>query len=167
MTMVKRILLGLLGIVVVVIAGIALAFFNWNGASGFIARQASKALNREVAVDGGMKVTLGDPIQIHVEGIRVANVEWSDEKNIMELKALDAWLRLWPLLRGAWELPELRLTAPKLVLEKNKDGVPNVNQRRRHLLERRHARRSVVRGRRRIWPWLGTFAWSDQAATAP
>jgi hypothetical protein len=42
-----------------------------------------------------------------------------------------------------------------------------VNQRRRHLLERRHARRSVVRGRRRIWPWLGTFAWSDQAATAP
>jgi len=125
--MVKRILLGLLGVVVVVIAGIALAFFNWNGASGFIARQASKALNREVAVDGGMKVTLGDPIQIHVEGIRVANVEWSDEKNIMELKALDARLRLWPLLRGAWELPELRLTAPKLVLEKNKDGVPNWN----------------------------------------
>ena len=43
----------------------------------------------------------------------------------------------------------------------------NVNQRRRHLFERRHARRSVVIGRGRIWPWLGTLAWSDQAATAP
>jgi hypothetical protein len=45
--------------------------------------------------------------------------------------------------------------------------VYDVNQRRRHLFERRHARRSVVRGRRRICPWLGTLAWSDQAATAP
>ncbi len=43
----------------------------------------------------------------------------------------------------------------------------NVNQRRRHLFERRHARRSVVIGRGRICPWLGTLAWSDQAATAP
>jgi putative transposase len=42
-----------------------------------------------------------------------------------------------------------------------------VNQRRRHLFERRHARRSVVIGRGRICPWLGTLAWSDQAATAP
>src|SRR3954454_1823548 len=42
-----------------------------------------------------------------------------------------------------------------------------VNQRRRHLFARRHARRSVVIGRERICPWLGTLAWSDQAATAP
>jgi hypothetical protein len=42
-----------------------------------------------------------------------------------------------------------------------------VNQRRRHLFARRHARRSVVIGRGRIYPWLGTLAWSDQAATAP
>ena len=41
-----------------------------------------------------------------------------------------------------------------------------VNQRRRHLFARRHARRSVVIGRGRICPWLGTLAWSDQAATA-
>ena len=46
-------------------------------------------------------------------------------------------------------------------------GFCAVNQRRRHHFERRHARRSVVIGRGRICPWLGTLAWSDQAATAP
>jgi hypothetical protein len=40
----------------------------------------------------------------------------------------------------------------------------NVNQRRRHLFERRHARRSLVIGRGRICPWLETSERSDQAA---
>lgn len=129
MAVVKWIGLGLLGLVVVVAAaaGIALAVFDWNDARGFVASQASKALGREVAIDGDLKVTLGDPLRIHVEGVRVANMGWSDEKTMAELKVLDAKLRLWPLLRGDYELPEVRLTAPKLVLEKNREGEPNWN----------------------------------------
>jgi len=129
MAVLKWIGLGLLGLVVVVAAGvgIALAVFDWNDARGFVAKQASKALNREVAIDGDLKVKLGDPIHIHVEGLRVANTEWSDEKNMAELKVLDAKLRLWPLLRGDYEFPEIRLTSPKLVLEKNNEGEPNWN----------------------------------------
>lgn len=127
MAVLKWIGLGLLGLVVVVVAGvgIALAVFDWNDARGFIARQASKALNREVAIDGDLKVRLGNPIHIHMEGLRVANAPWSDEKTMAELRVLDATLRPWPLLRGDWELPELRLTGPKLILEKNKDGEAN------------------------------------------
>ncbi|MBP2291739.1 AsmA family protein [Azospirillum rugosum] len=129
MAVLKWIGLGLLGLVVVIAAGvgIALAVFDWNDARGFIARQATKALNREVAIDGDLKVTLGDPIRIHVEGVRVANADWSDEKTMAALKVLDAQLRLWPLLRGNYEFPEIRLSAPKLVLEKNQDGEPNWN----------------------------------------
>jgi hypothetical protein len=41
-----------------------------------------------------------------------------------------------------------------------------VNQRRRHLFARRHARRSLVKGRERICPWLETLERSDQAAAA-
>ncbi len=129
MAVLKWIGLGLLGLVVVIAAGvgIALAVFDWNDARGFIARQASKTLNREVAIDGDLKVHLGDPIRIHVEGVRVANADWSDEKTMAELKALDASLRFWPLLRGNYEFPEIRLFAPKLVLEKNDQGEPNWN----------------------------------------
>ena len=41
-----------------------------------------------------------------------------------------------------------------------------VNQRRRHLLERRHARRFLVMGSGRICRWVETSARPDQAAAA-
>ena len=42
----------------------------------------------------------------------------------------------------------------------------NVNQRRRHLLERRHAGRFLVMGSGRICRWAETSARPDQAAAA-
>jgi uncharacterized protein involved in outer membrane biogenesis len=127
MTVLKWVGIGFLALVAVVVggAGIALALFDPNDARGFIARQASSALGREVAIDGNLSVDWGDPIHIHVEGVRVANVEWSDEKNMAELKALDALLRLWPLLRGDFEFPELRFTEPRAILEKNEEEQNN------------------------------------------
>ena len=127
MAVLKWIGIGLLGLVALVVAGagIALAVFDWNDARGFVARQATKALGREVAIDGNFSVDLGDPIRIHVEGLRVANTEWAAEKTFAELKALDAELRLWPLLRGNIELPRLALTEPKIDMEKNKEGQNN------------------------------------------
>lgn len=118
---------GLLGLFSVLVGagGLAVGLFDPNQLRGFIAGQASGALNREVAIDGNLSIDWGDPIRIHVEGVRVANVDWSDEKNMAELRALDAQLRLWPLLRGNFEFPELRFTGPKLVLEKNEEGANN------------------------------------------
>ncbi|WP_448191526.1 AsmA family protein [Azospirillum sp. sgz301742] len=127
MAVLKWIGIGLLGLVALVAAGagIALAVFDWNDARGFIARQATKALGREVAIDGNFSVKMGDPIHIHVEGLRVANTEWATEKTFAELKALDADLRLWPLLRGDIEMPKLVVTQPKLDMEKDKQGQNN------------------------------------------
>jgi len=127
MAVLKWIGLGLLGLVVLVVAavGIGLAVFDWNDARGFVAQQATKALGREVAIDGVLDVKLGDPVHIHIEGLRVANTEWAAEKTFAELKALDADLRLWPLLRGDIEMPKLLLTQPKLDMEKNEQGENN------------------------------------------
>ncbi len=123
-------LLGLVGLAVVGI-GAVLLLFDWNDARGFVARRASAALNREVAIDGDLRVHLGNPIRIHVEGLRVANAQWAQErgedKDMVAIQALDATLRLWPLLRGDWELPELKFQGPKLILEKNDKGEANWN----------------------------------------
>lgn len=119
-------LLGLVGLVVVGIGAVVL-LFDWNDARGFVARHASSALNREVAIDGDLRVHLGNPIRIHLEGLRVANAEWGQDKNMAEIQALDATLRPWPLLRGDWELPELKVQGPKLILEKNDKGEANWN----------------------------------------
>lgn len=127
MAVLKWIGLGLLGVVALVVAGvgIGLALFDWNDARGFVARQATKALGREVAIDGTLDVHLGDPIHIHIEGLRVANTDWAQEKSFAQLKVLDADLRLWPLLRGDIELPKLVLTEPVLDMEKNENGENN------------------------------------------
>jgi hypothetical protein len=119
-------LLGLVGLVVVGIGAVVL-LFDWNDARGFVARRASAALNREVAIDGDLRVHLGNPIRIHLEGLRVANAEWAQDRTMAEIQALDATLRLWPLLRGDWELPELKVQGPKLILEKNDKGEANWN----------------------------------------
>lgn len=127
MAVLRWIGIGLLGLVALVAAGagIALAVFDWNDTRGFIAKQASKALGREVAIDGNVSVRLGDPIHIHIEGLRVANTEWAAEKSFAELKMLDAALRPWPLLRGDIEMPKLLLTQPKLDMEKTAQGRNN------------------------------------------
>lgn len=119
-------LLGLVGLVIVGIGAVVL-LFDWNDARGFVARRASAALNREVAIDGDLRVHLGNPIRIHLEGLRVANAEWAQDRTMAEIQALDATLRLWPLLRGDWELPELKIQGPKLILEKNDKGEANWN----------------------------------------
>lgn len=118
--------LGLVGLVVVAVAAVVL-LFDWNDARGFVARRASAALGREVAIEGDLKVRIGNPLHIHVEGLRVANAPWSDEKDMVALRALDATLRPWPLLKGDWEFPELRFDGPRIVLEKNDKGEANWN----------------------------------------
>ncbi|HYH19073.1 MAG TPA: AsmA family protein [Azospirillum sp.] len=127
MAVLKWIGLGLLGLVglVVVGGGLALALFDWNDVRGFAARQASAALGREVAIDGTLDVDLGDPIRIHLEGLRVANTDWAAEPNFAEVRVLDAQVRLWPLLRGDIELPEVKVSGPKVAMEKNMEGANN------------------------------------------
>lgn len=124
MTVFKRIAIGVVGVVGLVIAAAAvgLAVFDWNDARGFLARQATAALGREVTITGPVNVELGDRLRIHVEGLAVANPSWAEEENFAELAELDAQLRVWPLLRGSWIFPEVRLTGPRLALEKNSEG---------------------------------------------
>jgi hypothetical protein len=59
-----------------------------------------------------------------------------------------------------------RLLARLQEIEKELATVTKVNQRRRHLLERCHARRSLVKGRGRICRWVEASAPPDQAAAA-
>lgn len=154
--------IGLLGIVVLVAAGIAalLLLFDWNDARGFVARRATAALHRPVSIDGDLRVRLGDPIRIHAEGVRVANAEWSDEKDMASLKVLDATLLPWPLLHGDIDLPEIRLTEPDLFLEKNKEGKPNWDFGPPNV-EKAAAKQAAEPDNRREMPVIGSLVVTD------
>jgi uncharacterized protein involved in outer membrane biogenesis len=129
MSILKWIGIGAAGLAGTAAAGVAaLAYLvDWNDLRGFIGRQASSALGREVAIGGNLDVQLGDPIRIHAEKVRVANAQWSDDPTMAEIQVLDAALRLWPLLRGNIDMPELRLGGPDVILETNNEGQPNWN----------------------------------------
>ena len=67
----------------------------------------------------------GNPIRIHIEGLRIANAPWSDVKDMADIQAIDLELRPWPLLHGDIQIPELKVAGPKVILEKNPDGAAN------------------------------------------
>lgn len=114
----------------VAVAVFVLLVYDWNDLRGPLARAASWTLDREVTITGDLEVDLGSLSHIRIEGLRIANIPESDEPYLLELGALDLSLRTWPigpLLRGRFELPEVRLIAPRLVLERNRAGAPNWN----------------------------------------
>ena len=114
------------------------------------------------------KTTVGDYLaRAAAAGLRYADVAGMSEEAVEALLFQRAELpEQRPMPDWEWVSAELgkRGVTLMLVWEEYRQ---QLNQRRRHLFERRHARRSVVIGRGRICPWLGTLAWSDQAATAP
>ena len=110
----------------VLVAGVAVAGLLWAAGTEtgrrVAARQASALLGRAVAVDGPVHITLGDPLVITVEGLRIANPDWAADTHLVQARRLTASLRPWPVLRGAWEFPLVRVEGAALSLERNGRG---------------------------------------------
>ena len=131
---------------------------------------------RQIALSIRMpKTTVGDYLaRAAAAGLRYADVAGLSEEAVEALLFQRAELpEQRPMPDWEWVSAELGRRGVTLMLvweeyrQQHRDGYSYVNQRRRHLFERRHARRSLVRGRGRICPWLEASAWPDQAATAP
>ncbi|MCR6631153.1 MAG: AsmA family protein [Magnetospirillum sp.] len=119
------ILAAVLGTLVVLAAGFLVFVFDWNWLRGPLGERAGGALGRGVAIDGPLHVGLGRTITVHAEGVRIGNPDWAGQPNMARLDAIDATIRLFPLLVGRVELPELRLARPRIALEKNPQGEAN------------------------------------------
>lgn len=111
--------------VIALAAGFFAFVFDWNWLRGTVAEHAGGALGRGVTVGGPLRVHLGRTLAIHAEGVRIGNPPWTREPDLARFDAIDVRLRLLPLLVGRVELPELRLTRPRIGLEKNADGQAN------------------------------------------
>lgn len=110
----------------VLVAGVAVAVLPWAAGTEtgrrVVAQQASARLGRAVVVDGPLRITLGDPLVITVEGLRIANPSWAADPDLAQVRRLTASLRPWPVLRGAWEFPLVRVEGAALSLERNGQG---------------------------------------------
>ena len=133
---VRRILIVVVAILVVVPLALAIfiATYDWNRAKPWIEERASASLGRAITIAGdldarwhwrakredGMAFSPG--FDISAAGVRIANPEWAKRERFAELEAVDAELRLLPLLGHRLEIPSVRLVKPALDLEQRKDG---------------------------------------------
>jgi len=91
----------------------------------YIARKVTNATGRRFAINGDLDVRLSLRPRIIANDIVMGNAEWGREPNMAEIKRLDFRVDLLQLLAGHLNIPDIALSAPRVVLEVNKDGTAN------------------------------------------
>ena len=119
----RWILLSLAALAAILI--VVLVLFDWNWFKGPIEGAASAALGRDVEIAGELDVDLSMTPTITLEQVRIANAAWGSRPHMLAVPRLAFALDLSQLLRGAIELPFLRVQEPDLLLETNRQGEAN------------------------------------------
>ncbi|MGN6671126.1 MAG: AsmA family protein [Candidatus Nucleicultricaceae bacterium] len=123
----KRIIYGVSGMVVFLIAGVLLLplFINLNHYKPEIQQAAMNALGREVAIEGDIKLSILPIPNVHVSNIRVANIKGAIEPNLVLVDRVEASFAFLPLLQRRLEFTKLSFIHPRLFLEETASGEKN------------------------------------------
>ncbi len=113
-----------LAILVIAIA-LVLTFLDWNTLRGPLSSRVSDALERRFAIRGDLDVDLSLTPRITVNQVELANASWGSRSQMFTLDRLQFNIRLLDLLRGRLVLPEIKLSQPRIFLEKNPQGKGN------------------------------------------
>ncbi|TVR98758.1 MAG: AsmA family protein [Rhodospirillales bacterium] len=123
----KKILIGIGGLVVLVIAAalIAPSFVDWNQYKDQITAEAGRATGRDVTIGGDIQLSvLPSPVLV-VNDLSIANIDGGSEPQMLRLQAAEVNIALWPLLTGRVEVRSVSLVEPDIILEILADGRRN------------------------------------------
>ena len=98
--------------------------FDWNWARGPITRAIETATDRQATI-GNIDGEWSLRPRIAFDDIHFANAAWGDEAEMVSAERVEIVIDLLELLRGRVVLPEIALTRPKVVLERQEDGTSN------------------------------------------
>jgi uncharacterized protein involved in outer membrane biogenesis len=103
-----------------------LLLWDWNWFKGPVQRAVGAATGREFRIEGDLDVELGvfRPVVI-ANGVVLGNTDWAEEREMFRADHARIEWAVWHILRGKVVLPELRLTAPVLNLERDAEGRAN------------------------------------------
>ncbi len=116
-------LIGVAGFLIIVF--VALYFLDWNLLRPYIAHKVTDATGRTFAINSDLNVHLSLRPRVVANDIIMGNAEWGHEPNMAEIKRLEFRVDLLQLLVWHLNFPNIALSAPRLILEVNKDGTPN------------------------------------------
>lgn len=108
---------------VVAMIALLIAFFPWNVLRGPLASYASVRFDRPVAIAGDLDVQLGWTTRMQIDGVSIANVEWSSEQPMVDAKRVVMWFTPLALLKG--QPGKIQLVDTSMLFEKNAAGDDN------------------------------------------
>jgi len=139
MTRTKKVLIGLGGAVIVLVAAlvVVIALFDWNQLKPTINERVSAALGRPFAINGDLAVQWRRPADqpgwrgwvpwphIAVDDVTIGNPPWAEDPTMATLKRAEFSLSLLPLLNQHVVIRQIQLTGPAASLQRLKDGRAN------------------------------------------
>ena len=123
----RKILIGLAGLILVVIVGLAvyISQIDVTEYKDQALAEVEKATGRKVSIDGDLDIALSLTPSIVVEGIRISNADWASTPDMLTIKRIEVQVGLLPLLSNEIDIKRFILVEPGLFLEKNKNGKGN------------------------------------------
>ncbi|KAF1016106.1 MAG: hypothetical protein GAK31_01590 [Stenotrophomonas maltophilia] len=111
-----------LAVLVFVLAAVLLliALWDWNWFKGPVERMVEARTGRALHL-GHLDVELGRTTTVRADTLTFANATWAKQANMASADRVEIDVRLWPLLRGSVQLPEIRLTRPDVLLQTSPD----------------------------------------------
>jgi uncharacterized protein involved in outer membrane biogenesis len=117
----------LLGLALMGPIAVAIVLANANFLRQPIANYVSHKLGRSFAINGDLRLRLFPHAHVEVNDVALGNVAWGSRPTMVTLDRAVIGVELLPLLHGRVVLPEVALTKPDVLLEKDVDGEANWN----------------------------------------
>ena len=90
-----------------------------------IEKQVSKALGRELVIEGDSELKIFLHPRVLLQGIRLQNAPWGSRSDMLSAQTVEVKVALIPLLRGELHIEELDLIEPDILLETDGNGQGN------------------------------------------
>jgi uncharacterized protein involved in outer membrane biogenesis len=104
---------------------VAVVLFDWNWLRPPLADYLSARLDRPVRIDGDLHVVLSRQPLITAEFVSLGNTSWGSEKMMGRARRIAVRVDLQSLWNPPVQIPEIALTQPNVLLERNADGEVN------------------------------------------
>lgn len=118
---------GIGGALAILVAVIAFLFiFDWNWLRGPVSKFASAQLQREVRIEGNLRVhpwSLSP--RASIEGLRIGQPDWAPASHMARVERIAVQVKLLPLFKGDVILPLLAIEKPEVVLLREQSGRAN------------------------------------------
>ena len=87
--------------------------------------ELSQTMGRKVKITGDIKITTFPVVEIQTGPVSLANPEGFSDNNFVDVQAMSAKVKLWPLLSKQVEISGVTFDSPNIRLEKRADGAMN------------------------------------------